>query len=44
LVGLANGKYKDNDGKILLDVFSQSWFYLLQESLSRMELKYNEGI
>jgi hypothetical protein len=43
LVGLANGKYKENDGKILSDVFSQSWFYLLQESLSRMELKFNEG-
>jgi hypothetical protein len=39
LVGLTNGKYNELDGKILRDVFSQSWFHLLQESFSKLDKK-----
>jgi adenylate cyclase len=44
IVGLGNGKYSPDDGEILSDVFSRSWFNLLQESFSKIELKFKEKL
>eukprot|EP01080_Neovahlkampfia_damariscottae_P010623 gene10623-3246_t len=44
LVGIANGKTDKLSGDVIFDVLSTSWFTILQQCFSRIDLRYKERI